>query len=133
MEIRGLDDKCETTVLSMTTLSGTVLPPQLIYAGKTPRCHPTGVSFPSNSNVTHSNNSNEQKPCLNSNKAALSLSSDVHAIALFYVFTTHRYSSVLSRLQDANIKTCFIPADCIGLLQPLDIRISQLLFRSNVN
>ena len=45
VDVTGLDDKCEMTALLAHTLSGSLLPPQLIYAGKTMRCHRV-VGFP---------------------------------------------------------------------------------------
>ena len=137
VEIRGLDDKREMTALLATTLGGKVLPPQLIYAGKTPRCHPSGISFPDDWNITHSGNhwSNEQTmlefadkiliPYVKATKESLSLPSGVQAVALFDVFAAHRCSSFLTKLQDAGIKVCFIPAGCTGLLQPLDISVND--------
>ena len=46
VEVCGLDDKREVTALLIATLSGQLLSPQILYAGKTPRCHPS-QSFPS--------------------------------------------------------------------------------------
>ena len=45
------------------TMSGLFLPMQLIYQGKTNRCHPVGIDFPEGFNITHSKNhwSNEDK------------------------------------------------------------------------
>lgn len=43
--ISGLDDKREITVLLAVTLAGEYLPPQLLYQGKTERCHPAIESF----------------------------------------------------------------------------------------
>jgi hypothetical protein len=37
-----------------STRSGGLLPPQLLYEGKTQRCHAKGVDFPSDWNVHHS-------------------------------------------------------------------------------
>jgi hypothetical protein len=36
----GLNDKRQITALLACTKSGKLLPPQLIYAGKTDACHP---------------------------------------------------------------------------------------------
>ena len=41
VEVRGLDDKHEITALLTTTLSGQLLSPQFLYAGRTPRCYPS--------------------------------------------------------------------------------------------
>ena len=51
VSITGIDDKCQITLLGITK-SGTLLPPQLIYAGKTERCLPQKVKFPDDSDVT---------------------------------------------------------------------------------
>ena len=40
VEIAGGDNKRQITVVFVGTLDGDFLPPQLIYQGKTPRCHP---------------------------------------------------------------------------------------------
>ena len=45
VEIAGLDDKKQLMAVFAGTLSGEVLPPQIIYKGKTPKCLPS-VEFP---------------------------------------------------------------------------------------
>jgi len=45
-QIAGLDDKGKMTVLLTATKSVVLLPPQLIYAGKTERCLLKGFKFP---------------------------------------------------------------------------------------
>ena len=40
VEIAGLDDKRQITVLLSCTMDGKLLPTQVIYAGKTPACLP---------------------------------------------------------------------------------------------
>ena len=49
----GLEDKREITVLLAISLTGELISPQVIYAGKTPRCHPH-VNIPPGWNFTHS-------------------------------------------------------------------------------
>ena len=51
----GKEDKREITVVLAVTASGTLLPPQLIYQGKTNGWHPK-ITFPTKGNVTHSEN-----------------------------------------------------------------------------
>ena len=92
VEIRGLDDKREITVLLTVTLSGRLLPPQLIYAGKTKRCHPK-QSFPDDWDIYHSPNhwSNEDTmlhyvqeiiiPYVSSTRQALGLPPTQEALA----------------------------------------------------
>lgn len=50
-----MEDKREMTVLLAITLAGKLLLPQLLYAGKTVKCHPT-VDFPAGWDVWHSQN-----------------------------------------------------------------------------
>ena len=40
IDMVGLDDKREVTALLAVSLSGELLPPQVIYAGTTQSCHP---------------------------------------------------------------------------------------------
>ena len=53
IDVVGLDDKQEVTTLLAISLSGNLLPPQVIYARKTERCHPN-VNVPTGWNVTPS-------------------------------------------------------------------------------
>lgn len=53
--VAALDDKREITVVLSSTLSGDMLPPQVIYAGKTEKCH-AKVTFPDGWDVWHSEN-----------------------------------------------------------------------------
>ena len=45
VEMVGINDKCQITAVFCGTMLGEFLPVQLIYQGKTDRCHPK-VSFP---------------------------------------------------------------------------------------
>ena len=53
--IVALDDKREITGVVGISLTGSLLPFQLIYKGTTDRCHPS-YKFPKDWNVTHSQN-----------------------------------------------------------------------------
>ena len=53
VDVTGLDDKREMTTLLACTLSGALLPPQLIYAWKTTKCHPV-VDFQASWDIWHS-------------------------------------------------------------------------------
>ncbi len=123
------------TVLLACTLSGKLLHPQLIYAGRTSRCHPS-VSFPDGWNITHSQNhwSTEETmieyvdqiilPYVQDVRTSLELSPNFPAVAIFDVFAAHRCQSVLNRLSSNNIKYIFVPAGCTGELQPLDVTVN---------
>jgi hypothetical protein len=49
------EDKRQITCVLACTMNGDLLPPQLVYGGKTKRCHPD-YSFPPAWNITHSEN-----------------------------------------------------------------------------
>ena len=99
-----------------TTLSGKLLPPQLICIGSSPRCHTTGVTFPNDWNITHSENhwSNEQTMLEFIDSVILRLLRYLVPF-LMYLQHIHRCSSVLDKLHEASVKVCFIPAGCTGL------------------
>ena len=55
VEIIGKDNRCQITGVYGCSLSGDILPVQLIYQGKTKKCLPL-VTFPSDWNITFSEN-----------------------------------------------------------------------------
>ena len=131
VDVTGLDDKREMTALLACTLSGSLLPPQLIYAGKTTRCHPV-VGFPAGWDIWHSDRhwSTEETMLryvevviaqfVEATKQSLGLQPDHCALAIFDVFAAHRCNSVLEALNKHHIKYTFVPASCTGEIQPLD-------------
>ena len=135
VSIIGLEDKREMTVLLYCTLSGGLLPPQLVYAGKTEHCHPT-TSFPDGWNIIHSANhwSTEQTmmefldkilvPYVKQTRERMELSSTFPTVAIFDVFAAHRCQSFLGSLTLNNIRAVFVPAGCTGELQPLDTTVN---------
>ena len=52
VELKGIDDKRQITAVLCGSLTGVFVPPQIIYNGKTSRCHPTIADW----NVTQSPN-----------------------------------------------------------------------------
>ena len=52
VEMTGVNDKCQITAVFCGSLVGDFLPVQLMYKGKTPRCHPR-FAFPSDWHITH--------------------------------------------------------------------------------
>ena len=55
MPIAHKDDKREVTLILASTRSGLLLPPQVLYAGKTDQVHPR-VAFPDGWDVHHTPN-----------------------------------------------------------------------------
>lgn len=47
VSIKGLSDKRNITLTFVLTLAGELIPLQIIYSGKTDRCHPKDIQFPS--------------------------------------------------------------------------------------
>ena len=115
VEVTGLDGKREMTALLACTLSGSWLPPQLIYAGKTTKCHPV-VDFPEGWDIWHSDShwSTEETmlryievviaPYAVATRCSLGLQPDHCALAIFDVFAAHRCNSVLEALNKHHIK-----------------------------
>lgn len=115
------------------TLSGKLLPPQVIYQGKTNVCHPK-FKFPDTWNVTHSENhwsntttmieycKNVLQPYIETVRDSLPITQlNQEALCIFDVFAAHRTDEFKSALTEANIKLRYVPASCTGELQPLDI------------
>ena len=60
VEVSGIEDKKQITATFAASLTGTFLPVQLVYQGKTSKCHPS-IDFPDNWHVTHSPNTGVMK------------------------------------------------------------------------
>ena len=46
VELEGVNDKRQITAVFAGSLTGDILPVQLVYEGTTSKCHPNGVDFP---------------------------------------------------------------------------------------
>lgn len=137
--ISGLDDKRQITLLLAVTKSGSLLPPQLIYAGKTDRCLPKGVPFPDSWDVTYTEThwSNEDSMLQYVEKVILPYVEEIRddlplvntttqkAVALFDVYKAHQSEKLLSLLKKNDIIPLFVPAACTDKLQPLDLSVNR--------
>ena len=56
VQVKGKGKSKQITGTLTISASGRFLPMQLIYGGKTERCHPQGIKFLSEFDVTHSEN-----------------------------------------------------------------------------
>ena len=95
--ITNSDDKRQITAVVAASMTGEYLPPQLIYTGKTNRCHPR-VSAPAGWDIWHSHNhwSNEDTmkryvekiivPFVARKREALDLNDSHPALVLFDCF-----------------------------------------------
>ena len=132
VEITGLDDKRQLTVALAETLAGTLLPPQVIYQGKTDQCHPT-YKFPSSWHITHSEShwstaetmqqyiDSVIVPYVEDQHDTLDLPLRQKALLIMDVFRAHRVGDLLSHIKSKDIEIVFVPGGCTSELQPLDI------------
>ncbi|KAK3084641.1 hypothetical protein FSP39_016716 [Pinctada imbricata] len=130
--IAHMDDKRQMTVLLACSLAGDMLPPQLLYQGKTDQCHPT-FKFPEDWDVHHteshwSTSETMQRyvekvivPYVEQIKENHDLPVRQRAICVFDVYKAHRGDKLRALLEKNYIKCAYVPAACTDQLQPLDI------------
>ena len=134
VDIAGANDKRQTTAVLCGSLVGDFLPIQVIYQGKTPRCHPK-YQFPPDWNITHSSKhwSNEETmiqyveeiviPYVKSVRA--SFSDDTPALVIMDNFKGQITSSVTELLESNNIHVCLLPPNTTDHLQPMDLTVNK--------
>lgn len=117
------------------TMDGHFLPLQLIYSGKTQRCHPV-YDFPDKWCITHSENhwSNEEMmieyiqdiiiPYVEGVRKTLG-KKDQAALAIFDNFRGQLTENIVKELEDNNIQSVLVPANCTDRLQPMDLSVNK--------
>lgn len=133
VSVLGIDDKRQITALLGSNCAGTLLPPQLIYGGKTDMCHPA-FTFPREWDITHSPShwSTEQTMLRYVRRVLVpfidkirfyQLDRPVHqrALVIMDLFAAHRCDSVLEALKAEHVEVVYVPGGCTGELQPLDV------------
>ena len=135
VEIAALGDKRQITTTLACTLAGDLLPIQVIYTGKTERCHPT-FPYPSGFDVWHSPNhwANEETtlrfiekiiiPFINNVRSKLG-TPEQKALVIFDVFRGQIGERVQALLEDNYIIRVLVPGNCTDLLQPLDLSANE--------
>ncbi len=133
--IANSDDKRQITAVLAATLTGEYLPPQLIYKGKTMRCHPK-VAVPDGWDVWHSDNhwstettmkryiENVIVPFITRKRLTLQLKATQPALAIFDCFKGQTTPAILDLLQKHNKNYSFC-ANCTDKLQPMDVSINK--------
>ena len=136
VEIIGLNDKRMIIAVFCGTLCGDFLPLQLVYQGKTERCHPK-YNFPEDWHITHSPNhwSTEETmkdylnhvlfPYIDRIRASYDLGDDYPALAIFDNFKGQITEDILHLLEDHNVHSVRLPANCTDRLQPMDKSVNK--------
>ena len=135
VEISGVNDKRQITAMFCGSLTGDFLPIQLIYQGKTNRCHPR-FKFPCDWHITHSPKhwSTEETmiqyieeifiPYVDRQREDLGDTSKA-AVIIMDNFKGQITSQVNDLLEDNNINVCLLPPNTTDLLQPMDIAVNK--------
>lgn len=133
--ISGMSDKRCITAVVAGCADGTMLPFQLIYGGKTERCHPS-VPLPTGTHVTHnpSHYANEETmleyakqillPYLNKTREQLG-NAEMPAVLIFDSFRGHTTEAVHKALLEMNCICVPVPANLTDHLQPMDLGVNK--------
>ena len=134
VEMSALTDKRQITAVLCGNMVGDFLPVQLVYQGRTNRCHPR-YKFPSEWHISHSPKhwSNEETmlqyveiiihPYVESVRCTLSC--DSPAVVIMDNFRAQVTQKVYELLDSYNIHTCVLLPNTTDRLQPLDIAVNK--------
>lgn len=136
VSVTGLNDKREITLLLCGTITGYLMAPQVIYAGQTTKCHPN-IAFPRHWDIWHTEShwSNETSMLRYIDKVIIPYvqrkrqTPEQISLAIFDVFRAHTCQSVIKKLKDNGIYVVFVPPNCTGELQPLDLSVNDYIKR----
>ena len=133
--VKGTDDKRQYTSLLACTLSGQLLPPQIIYQGKTDQCHPHGVKWPQDWDVTHTEthwSTSESMlryldkiivPYVEQTRQDLGLP-NARPLLIFDLYRAHITEEVQNKLDGVGALYVYVPAACTDAFQPLDATVN---------
>jgi len=136
VKLAGLDDKHQIMVVFAATMAGDFLPPQLVYKGTTHACLPTN-KFPDSWHVTYTHNHwcNEETvklyiekvivPYIQRKKDELKLPNSQRSLCIIDGFRAQCTSDVVKLLDHHGIDIVYVPANCTGKLQPLDLSVNK--------
>ena len=137
VEVAALNDKRQVTSTLAVTLNGQFLPFQVLYQGKTDRCHPS-YTFPDDFDIFHTPNhwangmtvvryiENIILPHVRKVRSELS-SPDQHGLVIFDVFRGHLLPEVDEVLEENKLLKVVVPSNCTDRLQPLDLSANKAL------
>ena len=134
--VKGKGKGKQITGTFAVSATGRFLPMQLIYAGKTNRCHPQGIEFPPGFDVTHSHNhwSNEELviqhiceiviPYVDKMKEELGLPKDQKSLLIYDVLKGHTTKRYTDFSLENDLAHVHVPANLTHKFQPLDINVN---------
>ena len=137
VEVAALNDKRQATSTAAVTLDGQFLPFQILYQGKTDRCHPM-YTYPHGFDVFHMPNhwangetvvgyvKNVILSYVQEIRSQLS-SPDQYGLVIFDVFRGHLVPEVDEVLEENRIMKIIVPSNCTDRLQPLDLSVNKAL------
>ena len=124
VEIARAGDKQQITVTLAGTLSGELLPFQILYEGKTERCHPL-TQFPDRFDIWHTPNhwangetsihfgKNIILPYISATQKDLGMGEEHMAVVIFDTFKGHTGGEMESLLLENKI-SIIVPSNCTG-------------------
>ena len=136
IELIGHDDKQQITATFARTLTGLFLPIQLVYEGKTTKCHPS-IEFPKGWHVTHTANHwcNEETMIeyiksvivtyMDDTRERLGLSPLHTGLVILDHFKGQTTQKVLNLLEENYFMYILVSAYCTDRLQPLDVSVNR--------
>ena len=135
--IEGLTDKRNITLTFSVTLSGTFLPMQVIYSGKTKASQPRNFVFPKGFCITQNPKhwSNEAEtlkliseiinPYVIETRKSLKLPATQKALVIWDVFKGQMTDKVKEELRRLSIELVPVPANMTHFFQPLDLTVNR--------
>jgi hypothetical protein len=139
--VLGADDKRQITACVASSLNGTLLPLQLIFQGKTPRCLPpaTPLSLSSLAHLTFSENHWSSQATMQQyiNEVIMPhaeasirqhrLDADAKIILVLDVWSVHKSEEFRRFLRTSHprIHLVFVPANCTSKLQVADVMLQR--------
>jgi hypothetical protein len=132
----GADDKRQITAMIAVTLTGEMLPVQLIFQGKTARVEPDASKHVGHITTTHSANHwanvdttmeflRQVAAYRNNVIDKEGLLATTPALLIWDVFYTHREPEVMEFCRRNNIHLLFVPANCTSFLQLCDVAVNK--------
>ena len=137
VSIKGLSDKRNITLTFIITLAGDFLPLQIIYGGKTDRCHPRDFRFSSGFCISHNAKhwSNEEEtirlidtiivPYIVEKRSQLNHPATQKALVIWDVLRGQVTDKVLDKLKLLNCEFVAVPANMVHFFQPLDLTVNR--------